>query len=106
MIAVVVAFTAVKATPLLTELFHEYVPVPAPVSVTDAPAHTVWSTPAFAVGNALIVTAAVPESVLEHAPFETETKLSVCAVVAAVTVTVAVPPAAIVAVVFEPPLIL
>ena len=50
----------------------------------------------------MIATAAVPESVFEHAPLETETKLSVCAVVAAVTVTVAVP-AAIVAVVLEPP---
>ena len=73
------------------------------MSVTDVPAQTAWSGPAFAVGKALIATAAVPESVFEQAPLETETKLSVCAVVAAVTVTVAVPPAAIVAVVLEPP---
>ena len=78
-------------------------PVPAPVSVTEMPAQTVWSRPAFAVGRALIVTAAVLESVFEHVPLETETKLSVCAVVAADTVTVAVPPAAIVAVALVPP---
>ena len=55
--------------------------------------------PALAVGNALIVIVAVPVIELVQVPLETETRLIVCATVAPVTVTVAVPPAEIVAVV-------
>ena len=57
MIAAVVAFTAVKATPLSTPLLQEYVFAPEPVSVTDAPAQTVWLIPASVVGKALTKTA-------------------------------------------------
>ena len=58
MIAAVVAFTAVKATPFATLLSQAYVvrAVPEPESVTDAPAQTVWSNPALTVGNGFTVT--------------------------------------------------
>ena len=56
MIAAVVAFTAVKATPFATPLFQAYESAPEPVSITDEPAQTVWLVPASVDGKGLTVT--------------------------------------------------
>ena len=45
-----------KATPFTTLLSQAYVFAPEPVSVTDAPAQTVWLVPASVVGKGLTVT--------------------------------------------------
>ena len=48
----------VKATALLTLLFHAYVVAPEPLKVTAVPAQTVWLPPALTLGNAFTVTVA------------------------------------------------
>ena len=42
----------VKATALLTLLFHTYVVAPEPLKVTAVPAQTVWLPPALTLGAA------------------------------------------------------
>jgi len=48
----------VKATALLTLLFHAYVVAPEPLKITAVPAQTVWFIPALTLGAAFTVTVA------------------------------------------------
>ena len=54
----VVVVVGVKATALLTLLFHAYVVAPEPLKVTAVPAQTVWLPPALTLGAAFTVTVA------------------------------------------------